>query len=88
VNRLERQPVVFYLHPWEIDPEQPRLPAGRVSRFRHYRNLDRTEGRLRRLLTEFTFGTVRGVLGAVPAQEHAPARSVPSDVLVRDSATR
>jgi polysaccharide deacetylase family protein (PEP-CTERM system associated) len=62
VTRLERQPAVFYLHPWEIDPEQPRLPAGLVSRFRHYRNLGRTEGRLRALLRDFRFGPVRDLL--------------------------
>jgi polysaccharide deacetylase family protein (PEP-CTERM system associated) len=39
VNRIERRPAVFYLHPWEIDPEQPRLSAGRLGRFRHYCNL-------------------------------------------------
>ena len=50
VNRVERKSAVFYLHPWEIDPDQPRLPAGPWSRFRHYRNLHLTETRLRRLL--------------------------------------
>jgi polysaccharide deacetylase family protein (PEP-CTERM system associated) len=64
VNRIERQPAVFYLHPWEIDPEQPRLRAGPLSRFRHYRNLDRTEGRLRRLLDEFRFGPIRDLLSS------------------------
>ena len=58
VNRLEGRPVWFYLHPWEVDPDQPRFNAGWLSRFRHYRNLDRTEDRLRRLLSEFRFGTV------------------------------
>jgi polysaccharide deacetylase family protein (PEP-CTERM system associated) len=44
-------PVLFYFHPWELDPEQPRIPgAGRKSRFRHYVNLDKTEQRLRVLL--------------------------------------
>jgi polysaccharide deacetylase family protein (PEP-CTERM system associated) len=56
LNRQERRPAVFYLHPWEIDPEQPRLQAGWLSRFRHYRNLADTERRLRRLLTDFRFG--------------------------------
>jgi polysaccharide deacetylase family protein (PEP-CTERM system associated) len=55
VNRLERRPAIFYLHPWEIDPDQPRLKAGRLSRFRHYRNLDATEARLRQLVTDFKF---------------------------------
>lgn len=62
LNEQEGRPAVFYLHPWEIDPDQPRLRAPLVSRFRHYYNLDRTETRLRRLLTEFRFGTVAQVL--------------------------
>lgn len=62
LNRHESQPAVFYLHPWEIDPDQPRLDAGRLSRFRHYRNLDKAEGRLQRLLTDFQFGRLKDVL--------------------------
>ena len=62
VNRLERLPVVFYLHPWEIDPDQPRLSAGRLSQLRHYRNLEQTEGRLRQLLTDFRFDTVASLI--------------------------
>ncbi len=58
VNRLEERPAVFYLHPWEIDPGQPRLPAGRLGRFRHYRNLEHTEARLRQLLTDFRFDAI------------------------------
>jgi polysaccharide deacetylase family protein (PEP-CTERM system associated) len=62
VNEREGQPVTFYIHPWEIDPAQPRVPAARLSRFRHYRTLNQTEGRLKRLLSEFRFGTVLSVL--------------------------
>jgi polysaccharide deacetylase family protein (PEP-CTERM system associated) len=62
LNRREHLPAVFYVHPWEIDPDQPRLPAGRLGRFRHYRNLHRTEGRLRALLSDFRFGTVGSLL--------------------------
>jgi polysaccharide deacetylase family protein (PEP-CTERM system associated) len=62
VNRHERQPVIFYLHPWEVDPGQPRLSADTVGRFRHYRNLHKTEPRLRRLLELFRFGRVIDVL--------------------------
>jgi polysaccharide deacetylase family protein (PEP-CTERM system associated) len=62
VNALERRPAVFYLHPWEIDPDQPRLPAGRLSRIRHYRNLDQTETRLRQLLTDFRFDAIDTVV--------------------------
>jgi polysaccharide deactylase family protein, PEP-CTERM locus subfamily len=56
LNRVEKQPFVFYLHPWEVDPEQPRMRQARwLSRFRHYNNLDATAIRLRRLLSEFAF---------------------------------
>lgn len=54
INIGERQSALFYTHPWEIDPAQPRIDAaGRLSRFRHYLNLDRTEGRMERLFREF-----------------------------------
>jgi polysaccharide deacetylase family protein (PEP-CTERM system associated) len=59
INRREGQPFIFYLHPWEIDPHQPRVRASWLSRFRHYTNLHKCEGRLRRLLGEFRFGTAR-----------------------------
>ena len=62
LNAVEHQAAVFYIHPWEIDPEQPRLQAGWLGRFRHYRNLDKTEDRLRALLTDFRFGTVAALL--------------------------
>jgi polysaccharide deacetylase family protein (PEP-CTERM system associated) len=61
LNAVEGQPAVFYLHPWEIDPGQPRLNAGLLGRFRHYRNLDKTEHRLQLLLREFQFGPVRNL---------------------------
>jgi polysaccharide deacetylase family protein (PEP-CTERM system associated) len=54
VNRYDGQSAIFYFHPWEIDPEQPRVAGARArSRFRHYLNLDRVRGRLARLLTDF-----------------------------------
>jgi polysaccharide deacetylase family protein (PEP-CTERM system associated) len=59
INRREARPFIFYLHPWEIDPGQPRVRATRLSRFRHYANLDRCEERLQLLLREFRFSTVR-----------------------------
>jgi polysaccharide deacetylase family protein (PEP-CTERM system associated) len=62
LNEIEKRAAVFYLHPWEIDPDQPRLPAGWLGRFRHYRNLDETESRLRSLLTDFSFGTIGALL--------------------------
>lgn len=63
VNIIERQPVMLYVHPWEIDPGQPSFSASPLTRFRHYRNLDKTEGRLDVLLDRFHFTTVRKVLG-------------------------
>jgi polysaccharide deacetylase family protein (PEP-CTERM system associated) len=62
VNESEHVAAIFYLHPWEIDPDQPRLHAGRLGRFRHYRNLKSTEERLRRLLTDFRFDTVQKIV--------------------------
>ncbi len=56
VNRKDRRPCVFYLHPWEIDPDQPRMPnLSPKTRFRHYLNLQRMEDRLHRLLRDFTW---------------------------------
>jgi polysaccharide deacetylase family protein (PEP-CTERM system associated) len=52
------RPFAVYLHPWELDPGQPRLAPGWVRAFRHYVNLHRTEGRLVRLLRDFSFGTL------------------------------
>ena len=63
VNKHGR-PSVFYLHPWEMDPGQPRIKDISFSqRIRHYRNLDQTEKRFARLLDDFEFTTVREVLG-------------------------
>ena len=61
INKMNR-PFIFYLHPWEIDPGQPRVPASLLSRFRHYNNLDKCESRLRRLMEDFSFDTARAVL--------------------------
>ncbi len=57
--QLDGVPVVAYLHPWEIDPEQPRIEAGLKSRIRHYTNLTRTEERVRRLQSVCTFSSFR-----------------------------
>lgn len=62
INRDLHQSFIFYLHPWEVDPEQPRVRVGWLSRFRHYTNLRKTHDRLQRLIEEFRFTTVRNVL--------------------------
>jgi polysaccharide deacetylase family protein (PEP-CTERM system associated) len=55
-QRVNRSPAIFYVHPWEIDPDQPRQRAAPLrSRVRHYLNLSRTETRLRRLLADFAW---------------------------------
>lgn len=57
VNFSDQQPVIFYLHPWEIDFDQPRIPGiNAKTRFRHYVNLRCTEWRLKRLLSDFRWG--------------------------------
>ena len=69
LQRLEKQgaKLVIYLHPWEIDPEQPRMDGSWTSQFRHYLNLQKTEERLSRLLTDFRFGTMRDIVCPVSA---------------------
>jgi len=61
LNR-DNLPFAFYLHPWEIDPKQPRVRASALSRFRHYNNLDVCEQRLANLLRDFRFTTMRNLL--------------------------
>lgn len=57
VNATERQPGIFYFHPWEIDGDQPRVPGiSSKTRFRHYVNIRKMEGRLARLLKDFNWG--------------------------------
>jgi len=62
VNGHEHRPVMFYLHPWELDPDQPRPPMPWHLRFRHYVGLRTEATKLARLLGEFRFGTAREVL--------------------------
>jgi polysaccharide deacetylase family protein (PEP-CTERM system associated) len=59
INHLEKRPFIFYVHPWEIDPQQPRITGASLkSRLRHYTNLTRVEQRLRLLLEEFRWDRV------------------------------
>ena len=68
VNRREGRPAVFYFHPWEIDPAQPRVAHAPLrSRLRHYTNLRGMEDRLRRLAGEFAWGR----MDALAAREAA-----------------
>jgi polysaccharide deacetylase family protein (PEP-CTERM system associated) len=59
INKQENEPFIFYLHPWEVDPDQPRMKKAKLlSKFRHYNNLNKTETRLENLLNDFTFGPI------------------------------
>jgi polysaccharide deacetylase family protein (PEP-CTERM system associated) len=62
LNQREACPAVFYIHPWEIDPEQPRMSARFTVRLRHYGNLTRTARKLQRLLADFRFSTMWDVV--------------------------
>jgi len=65
VNQVDRHPANFYFHPWEIDPDQPRVPGtGLKTRFRHYVNLRKTESKLTHLLSDFRWDRVDRVYGA------------------------
>lgn len=71
----QNRPAIFYIHPREIDPSQPRLPMDARRRFKTYVNLKSTEGKLRRLLTEFSFTTLEDLARdmepmLVPSQPH------------------
>ena len=59
VNQADGRPAIFYFHPWELDPQQPRVEnASRKTKFRHYVNLDKTESRLKNLLGDFQWSRV------------------------------
>jgi polysaccharide deacetylase family protein (PEP-CTERM system associated) len=81
INEQAGRPFTFYLHPWEVDPGQPRVKVGAFSRFRHYTNLHRCEARLRRVLADFSFSTMRDVLtmrGWLEPATSANSRSSPA----------
>jgi polysaccharide deacetylase family protein (PEP-CTERM system associated) len=75
VKRLARaeSATVLYVHPWEIDPDQPRQPVAWPVRINHYHNLGRTEARLTRLLEQHTFRPMGEVLDALEARGRLPA---------------
>jgi len=63
INKIDGMPFIFYLHPWELDDEQPRINSiSMLSRFRHYVNLDKTEKRFKKLLTDFRFSSFKNIL--------------------------
>lgn len=71
VNQNSGLPVIFYLHPWEIDTEQPRVSASLLSRFRHYNNLGKCFDRLNSLLDDFEFDTAAAYLPKIADNIHS-----------------
>jgi polysaccharide deacetylase family protein (PEP-CTERM system associated) len=81
VNTVDRQPGIFYCHPWEIDPGQPRVAGAPLkSRFRHYLNLDSTLGRIDRLLRDFAWDSIDRVFAPQIASVRALPARPPSEV--------
>jgi hypothetical protein len=70
INQIERQPAMVYLHPWEMDPDQPRISASWKSRFRHYQNLESTELKCRQLLKDFSWGPMEQVFSLASGTEN------------------
>ena len=69
VNQREQRPAVFYFHPWEVDPDQPRMPHAPIkSRLRHYTNLDVMADKLRLLLRDFAWGRMDEVVAREAAR--------------------
>jgi polysaccharide deacetylase family protein (PEP-CTERM system associated) len=78
VNARDREPAIFYFHPWEIDPEQPRVAGVDLrSRFRHYVNLSRMEGKIAQLLKDFRWDRMDRVFLDRPAPVPQPHASAP-----------
>ena len=84
VNRREQRPGVFYFHPWEIDPAQPRVPGAALkSRFRHYLNLARTAPRVERLMRDFHFDRMDRVFLAPGHVSYPVATLEPAELCVQ-----
>ena len=81
LKRVEAKghPLVIYLHPWELDPDQPRMQGPLLSRFRHYINLHKTEDRLIHLLRDFRFAPVSEVIPQINRLNRERTRTEPRD---------
>ena len=80
----EGSPLVMYMHPWEFDPDQPRMEGSTLSKIRHYLNLDKTESRMRALLQDFSFAPIRRVF---PQIEQIQGRSVSAPAAAGNAAS-
>ncbi len=68
INARSASPFMFYIHPWEVDPDQPRLSGSMMSRFRHYQNLRTTEHKLNWLLPRFRFDSMSASIKSVQSE--------------------
>jgi len=75
INEVEGQPVMVYFHPWEMDPDQPIVPAGIRSTLRHYTNLSSMAKKIERLLQDFQFTTLSDASQPYPKYQLQPNRS-------------
>jgi polysaccharide deacetylase family protein (PEP-CTERM system associated) len=71
INRYDRQPAALYFHPWEIDPDQPRVRCSLLSRFRHYQNLRSTFPKIETILGKFQFAPMKDILDGMRANLQA-----------------
>ena len=87
VNATDRKPAIFYFHPWEIDPGQPRVAGINLkTRFRHYVNIDRMERRLDQLLLDFRWGRMDDIFLGQTGQALTPAAIPAAAVLATPAA--
>lgn len=75
LRRIESQghPLIMYLHPWELDPSQPRMRGSLLSEFRHYLNLEKVHSRLKQLIKDFSFGPIHHLLSPSNSGFHEPS---------------
>jgi hypothetical protein len=69
LNRDEEKPACIYFHPWEIDPDQPRLASGTIARLRTYSGMKGMAQKLNRLMSDFQFSTIGAVYGRPAARK-------------------
>ncbi len=72
LNSRQNRPFMFYIHPWEVDPDQPRIPSSWKSYLRHYTNLKKTESRLRQLLERFRFDSLSSLVPEEASKSSPP----------------
>jgi hypothetical protein len=71
---------MVYFHPWELDPNQPRIPAKLRSRLRHYTNLATMGTKIERLLQDFRFTSVSGASEQLKSYSSGAMKSIPSEI--------